>query len=169
MKLQKAATGILGAFGLKVGGFNPTAFGEAVVPVADVFDQYLAQGELQIQRTALATSLAATNSQDFTVPAGKVWRLIAASFFGSLNAADIAFSSIVAIGLKSPISTVFSVLLEVSPKDPGGAVSRGWATRLRPPIFLPSGWVVTQSLTTSAAITVTSNFQVGIVYQEFDL
>jgi hypothetical protein len=169
MQLQKGPQGILGWFALKVGGRNPPTFGDAVLPVVEVGDNYLGTSELQIQRVALASALAASNNQDFTVPAGKCWRLIGGSFFGSLNVADVALSSLISIGVKSPTSTVFSVLLSVSPKDPGGAIARGWAASFRPPIFLPSGWTVSLALTTSGAITVTSNYQVGVLYQEMDL
>lgn len=169
MQLQKAPSGILGWFALKVGGFNPPAFGDAVQPVVEVGDHYLATSELQLQRTALATALTGFNPQDFTVPNGKVWRLLGASMYGALNAADVALASIITIGVKSPLSTVFVVNLSTSPKDPGGMGTRAWATCFRPPLFLPSGWTVEVALTTSGAITITSNMQCGLMYQEFDL
>jgi hypothetical protein len=169
MQLQKGPLGLLGAFALKVLGQNPPNFGDTVIPIADVYDQYLATSELQIQRAAMATALATFTSTSFTVPAGKVWRLIAASMAGANNAADAALVSTDLIGLLSPNSTVFSVNIAQGALQTGAAVIRGVAVTLRPPIFLPSGWSISFGRSQSAAVTVTANVQVGCMYQEFDL
>ena len=168
MDLQKGPLGVLGWFALKVTGRNPPGFGDSVVPVVEVGDNYLATSELQIQRAAMATLLATFTSQSFTVPNGKVWRLIAASMFGTNDAADAALTSVDTIALKSPNSTVFSVSI-VHGANQTTANARGCAGTFRPPIFLPSGWGIAFSRSQSAAVTVSANVQIGCVYQEFDL
>jgi len=168
MDLQKGPLGILGWFALKVTGRNPPGFGDSVVPVVEVGDNYLATSELQIQRQAVALLIAVNTAASFTVPNGKVWRLIAAGSFGTNNAADNALVSVDQIALQSPSSGVFSVPIVFGAYQTG-ANGRGCAGNFRPPIFLPSGWIVTWSRNQSAAVTVTANVQFGIVYQEFDL
>jgi len=168
VQLQKGPLGILGWFALKVTGRNPPVFSDSVVPVVEVGDNYLATSELQIQRQAVALLLAVNTGATFVVPNGKVWRLIAAGSFGTNNAADNALVSVDQIALLSPLSTVFSVPIVLGPYQTG-ANGRGCAGTFRPPIFLPSGWTVSWSRNQSAAVTVTANVQVGIVYQEFDL
>jgi hypothetical protein len=168
MQLQKGPLGILGWFALKVTGRNPPGFGDSVIPVVEVGDNYLATSELQIQRQAVALLLAVNTGATFVVPNGKIWRLIAAGAFGTNNAADNALVSVDQFALQSPLSTVFSVPI-VMGNYQTGANGRGCAGTFRPPIFLPSGWTVAWSRNQSAAVTVTANIQVGIVYQEFDL
>lgn len=171
MQLQKAPSGLLGWFQLKVGGFNPPGFSDTVVPVVEVGDNYLATSELQINVGAgLPTALAAFNSVQFTVPAGKAWRLKAASLIGALNVADVALLSICTIAIQSPNSAPFAVRLAVR-NDPGGggALPRAVAWQSATPIFLPSGWKVSFELWTSAAITVTSTLLTAALYQEIDL
>jgi hypothetical protein len=168
MQLQKAGKGILGAFGLKVTGNNPPLFGDAVVPVADVFDQYLADAELQVNNQVLATNLAAFNSSTFTVPNGKCWRLIGASLVGQLNAADAAITTQSTVNIQSPNSAPNGcrVATSTSYATPGPRIV---AAAFRPPIFLPSGFKVVLELWGSAAITISSNLQATAFYQEFDL
>jgi len=168
MDLQKAPSGILGWFGLKVGGRNPPGFSDFITPVVEVGDHYLATSELQIQRQAMALALAVGTSVDFTVPQGKVWRVIAAGSFGTNNAADAGLTSVDNIQLKSPLSTVFSVPVAVGAAQTG-TVTRGVSVVFRPPLMLPSGWIVSIGRSQSAAVTVTANVQVGLVYQEMDL
>src|SRR5262245_52030444 len=101
--LQKGPLGLLGAFALKVLGQNPTAFGDTVVPVADVYDQYLATSELVMVRLQPTIAIGASSATaTFPVPPGKVWRLIAASIGSTLNAADAAFTSQAQVALQSP-------------------------------------------------------------------
>jgi putative lipoic acid-binding regulatory protein len=168
MQLQKSPIGLLGAFALKVLGRNPQQFGDQVVPVVDVYDQYLAIGELQILTgSGLATALAAFNSVSFTVPNGKAWRLKAASLIGSLNAADAAVVSVQTIALQSPNSAPFSVRLATR-QDPANAGVRHVAWQSGTPIFLPSGWKVTFELWTVTAITVTSTLLTSALIQEIE-
>lgn len=167
MNLQKGPLGVLGAFSLKVLGRNPTGFGDSVSPVVDVYDQYLASGELQVNNQALATSLAAFNSSTFTVPNGKVWRLMGASLVGALNAADAALLSTLAVAIQSPNSTPQGCRVAAG-QTIATAGARFVAAVFRPPIFLPSGFKVALELWTSAAITVTSNLQATVLVQEFD-
>lgn len=168
MQLQKAPSGILGWFALKVGGYNPPAFSDAVIPVVEVGDNYLATSELQVKTQNLATTLATFNGNDFTVPNGKCWRLIGASIFGSLNAADTALKTVISIGIKTPISSPAACLLGLT-ESGSGVVTRGHAIALRPPVFLPSGFIVSLGMATNTAITVTSNFSCNVLIQEFDL
>jgi hypothetical protein len=167
MDLQKGPLGILGWFALKVTGRNPPSFGDAVVPMVEVGDQYLATSELQVKNAVLATSLAAFNQQTISVPAGKVWRLIAASFNGALNAADAALISQMAIAVIAP-GGASNCSLVTGPAYASTSI-RQVAVLCRPPVFLPSGWSLNFNMFTSAAITVTSNIQCNAFVQEFDL
>ena len=167
MQLQKAPSGLLGWFALKVGGFNPPAFGDAVLPVVEVGDHYLATSELQVKTQILATALSTFNGSDFTVPNGKCWRVLGASLFGSLNVADIALKSVMAVGIKSPISAPASCNL-TSVESITGAATRAVSINFRPALFLPPGFVVSLGLVTNTAITVTSNLTAAVFIQEFD-
>jgi hypothetical protein len=166
MQLQKGPIALLGAFALKVLGRNPTAFGDSITPVVDVYDQYLAAGELQVSNQVLATALAAFNSSTFTVPNGKAWRVKGASLLGSLNAADAAFVSMQTVNIQSPNSSPNGCRIAAA-QFPATAGPRA-VGYVGPPIFLPSGWKIVLELWTSAAITVTSNLQATVFFQEID-
>lgn len=168
MDLQKGPLGILGWFALKVTGRNPTGFGDSVVPVAEVGDHYLATSELQEVNVVMPTLLQTTNGASLTVPNGKVWRVIAVSMAGALNAADAALLSQQNIGFQSPNGSPKSCLV-VSTTPYAFTNQRGAAATMRPPVLLPSGWKIVYALNTSAAITVTSNIQCDAMIQEFDL
>jgi hypothetical protein len=157
MDLQKGPLGILGWFSLKVTGRNPPGFGDSVVPVVEVGDNYLATSELQLQIATTNLSLATFNGTTFTVPNGKCWRLIAASWAVGLNAADVALRS-------------FCDNVIVAQNDQaGGILPRAVGATWRPPIFVPSGWTVAVTMITSGAITVAVPRIASVMYQEVDL
>jgi len=164
--LQKYPIALLGALGLKVTGRAPPLFSDAGVPSVDVYDQYLAAGEMKLVTTTMPTKPAASNSVTLSVPTSKAWRVIATSVYGSLNAADVALKSYLSVGVQTP-SSPLAVLL-TSAFDPGGAVARQVGIPLRPPIFLTSGFLLSFGLATSAAITITSTFICAALVQEFD-
>jgi hypothetical protein len=168
MQLQKGPLGILGWFALKVTGQNPTQFGDGVVPVAEVGDNYLATSEMRLIQDTSNLALATFSGSTFTCPAGKVWRLINASFTTNLNAADIAVRSVVECGILSPNSSPNPTQIAFNDQA-GGIGVRGAVANLRPPIFLPSGWSVGLSIITSAALTVAVPRIASIFVQEFDL
>ena len=168
--LQKGPLGLLGAFALKVLGRNPIGFGDTVVPVADVYDQYLATSELQVKIVNGATALATFNSQSSTVPQGRVWRVAAVNCLAAMNAADIALVSLVGVAVLSPNSAPFSCQLCVQPSGPGpGLLQRAASAICRPPLFLPSGWSLQAFMYSSGPITVAGTLQLAALIQEFDL
>jgi hypothetical protein len=167
VQLQKGPLALLGAFALKVGGRNPPAFGDTITPTIDVYDQYIATSELQVKNVVLATALSTFNQALMPVPAGKAWRVLAASFFGSLNAADVALLTGIAIGALAPGGASSCNL--ASAFQEAGATPRSLAFTLRPPLFLPSGWQLAFAMFTNTAITVTSNIQCNALVQELDL
>jgi len=169
VQLQKAPLGLLGAFALKVLGRNPPQFSDVVVPTADVYDQYLATQELQQLTVAGNANLAASNTRTFTVPNGKVWRLIGAGAQIGLNVADVALKSIITVNIQSPNGGLPDGLIGSGVTDTGGAAFRAFGLALRPPIFLPSGWIVGLGLNTSAALTVAVPMQGTVLVQEIDL
>lgn len=166
-KLQKAPTGLLGAFALKVGGLNPDIFGDTVTPVVDVYDQYLAMGELQVKTNLTATQLVTSNGFDFVVPNFKVWRVISGAWYGTLNAADVALKSVISVGVKSPNSGPVANLFGTQ-ESASGVGFRAFGMTFRPPIFLTSGWALSLGMNTNTAITISSNFFATCLIQEFD-
>jgi hypothetical protein len=168
MDLQKGPLGILGWFSLKVTGRNPPGFGDSVVPVVEVGDNYLATSELQLQIATTNLSLATFNGTTFTVPNGKCWRLIAASWAVGLNAADVALRSFCEIGIGSPNSAPNNVIVAQNDQA-GGILPRAVGATWRPPIFVPSGWTVAVTMITSGAITVAVPRIASVMYQEVDL
>lgn len=170
MDLQKGPLGILGWFALKVTGRNPPAFGDSVLPVVEVGDNYLATSELQLQTAQPNIGIGASSATStFAVPQGKVWRVIGAGLVGGTNIADVAFTSLIAIYVKSPNSGVISVPIASGAKDPGGQSLRQFGATFRPPIFLPSGWSLQVNITFNNVLTVAAGQNVGVMLQEFDL
>lgn len=169
MQLQKGPLGILGWFALKVTGRNPPAFGDAVVPVVEVGDNYLATSELQMQTSLIPSTLTVSQTILFTVPAGKCWRLIGAGGYLTLNVADAGFVVVGSVGVRSPNSAPNDgyVFTQTTGQTAGNA--RVFGAAFRPPIFLPSGWSVAISTVRSAAVTVASFQYAVITYQEIDL
>jgi len=168
VQLQKGPLGLLGAFALKVGGQNPTGFGDSVVPVAEVMDHYLATSELNSVVVNGLGGLVASVTRAFVVPAGKVWRVIGAGMQVGLNAADVALKSNITIGISSPNGGLPGTIV-LGGTDQGGAVFRSSGIVFRPPLFLPSGWSVQETFLTSAAMTVSVQVFGTLLYQEFDL
>lgn len=86
--LQAAPQGLLGAFNLKTLGDNPSIFGGSVQPVVEAMGFYglpkrsfqLATGNLQNPGDILT----------LTVPAGQVWRVLAASGRAVIGALDVS-------------------------------------------------------------------------------
>lgn len=167
MDLQKGPSGILGWFALKVTGRNPPLFSDAVVPVAEVGDNYLATSELQVKLAQSNTNLSTFTGQTLTVPQGKVWRVICASCLCNLNAADVALVSEVSVGIQTPNIAPQSVLAAAAVQS--GNIYRVTTMIARPPIFLPSGVSLVGGLATSAAITVATPMSLAALVQEFDL
>lgn len=170
--LQKAPLGLLGAFALKVLGVNPDFFGRTVVPIADVYDQYLATTELQIKQGSAVAAIGSGSEfpATFTVPAGKVWRVIGGSISGSLNVADAAINVQGTFGVISPNSGPTAAVLATGPIMTGmQAGTRSFGCSFRPPIFLPSGWSISSGVLFSAVTTVVSTWLATALIQEFDL
>lgn len=169
MRLQKAPSGLLGAFKLKVDGANPSAFGDGIVPVVDVFDQYLAD-ELTPYTTGPTAAGVGSNqfTQTFSPPAGKVWRLVAAGGYGIVGGADAAFVGAGIIILRSPSGPLTNPFLYAAPLPQLTTLARPFAQTFRAPIFVPPGWAVQTQVQWSANLTV-GGFHTGtVLVQEFD-
>lgn len=168
MQLQKYPLGLLGALALKVTGRAPPVFSDALVPVVDVYDQYLAQGELQRVGQTI-TLLAATKSitGQQSVPAGKCWRLLGFGQSFVINAADVALSYVGSLSITTPGGAgTLGLFNEVAI---GFDTGRATAFTLPRPIFLPSGWGVNfGAFTTAAAPANNVIVACGILVQEFD-
>lgn len=169
MQLQKGPIGLLGAFALKVLGRNPPAFGDSVVPIVDVYDQYLNQGEQQVKSSAVALNIGVPFlNVTFTVPTSKCWRVLGAGGFVSLNAADAALIAQVGIGILSPADPLNSALVFAQYPPQLGANGRTIGTSFRPPLFLTAGWQVSFGFTFSGNITAAGSATGTLLVQEFD-
>lgn len=171
MQLQKSPIGLLGAFALKVLGRNPQAFGDTITPTVDVYDQYLAQGELKISTLSSNVNLATFNARSFTVPAGKAWRLIGLGGNYTPNAADVAVLGKLSGAITSPDSAPLAFITGSSGGGLAvavGAAGVNFGQAFRPPIFLPSGWSVAVTLVSATAWTVAAPFAAELMLQEID-
>lgn len=167
--LQKSPLGLLGALALKTLGRNPDQFSSSVMPTMDVYDQYLATSELQMVVDTTNLTLTGETTKTFTVPTGKVWRLIAAGGRTGLNAADVALIMAGVVNLQSPNGAPQRTPIGVFLTPQLGQGLRAFGFNFRPPIFLPSGWKVLVDFDFSAAVTVAVPGIASIVVQEFDL
>jgi len=168
MQLQKYPLGLLGALALKVTGRAPPIFSDALVPVVDVFDQYLAQGELQ--RVGTTTTLVAatkTITATLTVPNGKCWRLLGFGQSFVINAADVA---LVFGGTMSIVTPAAAGVISMYVQNAiGSDTGRSTAFTLPRPLFLPAGWgVKVDGYTTAAAPANNVIIANGLLVQEFD-
>lgn len=166
MQLQKGPLGLLGAFALKTIGRNPTQFGDTVQPVADVYDQYLAQSELGIATTNAAIGLNNFQQLTIAVPAGKMWRLFGVSWQATLNAADIAIAMQgEVLLLRLPSGAQLG-----QPSQPSTiGVERRLMFFTQPPFVVPSGYSIRVSMTFSAALTNSVTGTMFVIRQEIDV
>src|SRR5262245_56671279 len=150
MMLQKSPLGFLGAFALKVLGKNPDVMSDAVVPTADIYDQYLLTQELTRQGATVTLLAAATSiAGNLTVPAGKMWRVLAVGAAMTINAADAALLFDVAVAVLPPGAPAPAQFVSFRPA--GTTVGRSNGLYLARPLVLPSGWSLNYTVTTSAA------------------
>jgi len=88
MRLQKAASGLLSFFELKVDGGNPDSFSNVVTPVVEVAEFY----DAAVQQVGISVANV-TNPGDSvvaTVPAGQAWRVRGVGFTLNVAAATTA-------------------------------------------------------------------------------
>lgn len=169
--LQKAPQGWLGALALKVLGGNPNQVSDAVVPIVDIYDQYLAQEELQV-RNVVFTLLAATTSNTgfLTVPTGKCWRVIAAGIGTAINAADAALLFDANLQVVPPGAVAGFTAVYAAAALLGTTTGRSMGVYLGPRLFLPSGWGLACGLTTRAAAPANNvSVSFNALVQQFDL
>lgn len=170
-RLQKAPFGILGAFDLKNMGENPAELSDTVVLVADVYDQYLADGQQVLRTQGTIANPATFGNVVFTVPQGKVWRLLNASIAAVFDVADAALTTHVDFRLASdPNNTTVTLLEPTGVMTRGGSTLRGAkiAKTYSRPLFMPSGWTVNATVQLDAAPAVSFVFDAAILVQEFD-
>lgn len=174
MKLMKAPQGLMGAFELKVAGQNPQEFGNTLLPVTDMTDFYLLLNvKEQVDDSQAVTAPGVTAASIFTVPNGKLWRLLNYCSSITLAAGDAALTGIMEASLSSPAGGPAGVFLE------GGNMNRNGVTNLRLsfgrlvpwPLLMPPGWSVTiRSNTNTAPISAgTAAVHAAILVQEFDI
>jgi hypothetical protein len=167
MRLQKAPSGLLGAFDLKVEGRNPDEFSDTVVPVVDVYDQYLALNSEVVPGSVLITNPATSNTVTHTVPQGQQWRLLAWGGDGVLAVADAALVIAWNTAVYGP-GGIDTVMVQ-----PHGNMTRGGDTNraaaigfVSPrPLLLPSGWAIAASVQLSAAPAVSFQFSFDLMIQ----
>jgi len=171
VELQKGPLGLLGWFALKVTGHNPPLFGDAVVPVVEMGDNYLLTSELQIKQPAAGvnTGTVASWSSVFTVTSGKVWRVLGAGSYVALNAADVAIVIDGSVWMLSPNSGPVGIpLFGRNPPQVAQNLRTAGCT-FRPPLVVPSGWAVQLRWDASAALTVSVPWFPSVLVQEIDL
>lgn len=88
MKLQAAPIALLGLFGLKHEGQNPSEFNPVVTPVVNISDFYLLPGRTAALDTT--TTVAAGTLQEFGPPENEAWRVTAIGVQVVRLVADIA-------------------------------------------------------------------------------
>lgn len=169
MNLQKASQGLLSWFNLKTTGQNPNVFGDSIVPIVDVGDNYLAQGELGIDTITQASGLVSFLSMDFTVPNGKVWRVHAAGGDIGLNVADTALTSRGFVQVLAPDAGVIGCNLSNGPVEAVGVSPREIGFFAARPIFLTPQWRVRVGFLFSGALTVSVNGHAALFRNQFDL
>jgi hypothetical protein len=155
--LQKSPLGLLGAFDLKTLGHQPNQFGDVVMPVHGVTDQYLLP-QLAIV-TASATIAIAGNSAvtSIPVPQGQVWRVLAWSIECTLAAADAALGPRGSIAIGDGTATfcyVFGNVVIDGTTGGGATAQRFGSALLGNPLWLRPGWNIIGGVVTSAAATV---------------
>jgi len=172
-QLQKPALGLLGALQLKIGGLLPALFGGTIVPTIDVYDQYLAQGELKVVQNTVPISLVNTTSAlRTTVPNGKAWRVLGVGGYWNFAAADVALIVqgsvwVVAPGINPGAELSCPVFTYNVPQL--GQSTRSFGYQCPRPIFLPAGWGFFIDMVSSALPTVANTFTTTCFVQEFDL
>lgn len=167
MRLQASPHGLLGLFQLKQEGRNPSQFGEQVLPVVDVLEQY-ALAYLDVTRANKITGAAATtDTQTITVPQGKVWKLRAIGQAVNLNAADLGKSVNFATYIDSPAGVGTPIFM-----GSGGGLATV-ADRVAPltlgsDLWLPSGWKIRSVMTISAALAANASYDLWVLRTEID-
>jgi hypothetical protein len=172
MQLQKGPVGLLGALALKVLGRNPPQFGDAVVPTVEVLDQYLAQGELDVQATGNVDVVGTTNNAQILVPSGKCWRVLCVGFNVTTNAADIVDGYKVGFAILPPagVGNLVPTAYKDVPPAPAGATLNGtrFGYYFPRPLFLPPAWGILFQIDTDRAITTQVRMQGFLLRQQFD-
>lgn len=150
MRLQKAPRGVVGGFNLKHTGQNPPEFGDAVLPVTDVTDNYLIDllGELNANVTIAGGSGVTTLTTVFTVPVGFSWRLLAIGGRWTVAAGDVAINSFVSVGVAYPNGVNYPLW---AAQGIGAPTDRFAALTLAKPLFLPAGFGLNFTSLLSAA------------------
>jgi hypothetical protein len=166
--LHKAPLGLLGAFALKVLGRNPDKFGEAVLPVVDVYDQYLDTTEARVVGTmAIGTR---TISGAHVLPSRYAYRVLAIGVSFSLDAADVALTATTITSMTSP-AVAGTVTEPQGTMVVNGATGlfRSLGLWLPRPFFLMPGWQIIQRVYLSANVTAATNVNFCMVVQPLEL
>lgn len=169
--LQKAPSGILGAFLLKVLGKNPNQFGDVVTPTVEVFDHYLLQQELKNDNGVGAGTITLTAGAQVvrgfaTVPNGKVWRVLASGVFCTVAAADVALGFNVGLYVRMPGGAVTPFF---TGQTNGAATSRTAGFYFPRPLTLPAGWAIAVDVFAPTAASQNMATTLQLTYHEFDL
>jgi len=158
--LQKSPDGVLGALDLKVLGLNPNKFSDTLVPIVDVYDQYLANELATLESpTATITGPAVSADATLTVPNGQAYRVLAIGVYCLLAGGDAALTQVTQFVIVPRNGFSMPVLRSgtVGPATTGGT-SRIWGELLARPLYLNSGCRIIASLGLSAAPGTPTNF-----------
>lgn len=169
--LQKAALGVLGWFNLKVLGQNPLQFSDVVMPVVEVGDNYLLQGELATE------SILGTNAgigsfggppMTISVPAGHVYRILAVGCDFGIAAADNAFATdFFATAAISGTSGLIVSQVTTGAQSPGAG--RFGAFYFPRPLVLAGGSSINVTQRSSGALTVAASQHMYLLRQSIDV
>lgn len=162
-KLSGSPFALLGALEAKINGRNPAGFAEELVPVFDVFDQYLAERTFITLQTATATAPAQTASVAATPATGIVWRVIGIGTVLTLGTADVALTTAVNVYVRDPGGNTCPVQNSIVL---GGGTNRtvrvsGPGGGIKFPFWLPPGWSIAADASLSAASTANWTLQVN--------
>jgi hypothetical protein len=172
MQLQKAAQGLLGWFSLKTTGRNPPVFGESLLPVVEMGDNYLLQGELSAENV-LGTNIGIGSSSGqitFQVPANKVYRVLAIGADLALAAADNAFTTdwYIFVNFAAPSSLTGYIFAGAMQASAAGNARIG-AFYLPRPLLLPPSASIVVGFRSSANLTVAASNHGSLIRQSIDL
>jgi len=160
--LQKSPRALLAALELKVSGDNPTVFGDSVVPVIDVYDQYLIDRALMATGSTAITQPATSGSVVLTPPAGEAWRVRSIGAIVNVDAADVAIDKQLFIAIRDAAGSS-SVIVAAESSLAFASLFGG--IYLDRPLWLPAGWTINTFGALASAPTVDWAVSVRAMYE----
>jgi len=151
--VHKPPVGFLGGLDLKTVGRVPDELEQAIRGGFDLTDLYLAANLRRIATTMTIAggSGATVLNTGLRIPQGQNWRIIGASMSSAIAAADVAITVNALFGVTAAANPADTTLIHGGVLMIGNTLFRAAGFTPNRPIYLPSGWVVTFNITTSAA------------------